>query len=106
MVRIQRFLQKQKILPVRVTHGICGMSTYDSLRVIYFIKGEKQQLAEKIILLFSQRKNCSAASYSSNEAEFRTNIQLTRWSSASIKRLEDALHLHTSVEAGNQLETG
>ena len=34
-----------KIHPVRVTHGICGMSIYDPLQAIYFVKGEKQRLA-------------------------------------------------------------
>ena len=54
----------------------------------------------------SQRKNRSTASYSINQAEFRTNVQLTRRSSASIKRLEDALHLHVSIEPCNHIETG
>ena len=51
------------------------------------------------------KKETFAASYSISEAEFRTNIQLTRRSSASIKRLEDALHLHMSIETSNRLET-
>ena len=37
-------LPETKIRPVRVTQGICGMSTCDPLRAIYFVKGEKQQL--------------------------------------------------------------
>ena len=37
----------KKTLPVHVTHGICGMSTYDPLRAIYFLKGEKQRLVRK-----------------------------------------------------------
>ena len=32
----------KKTLPVHVTHGICGMLTYDLLRTIYLVKGEKQ----------------------------------------------------------------
>ena len=93
MVRIERFCQKQKILPVCVSHGICGMLTYDPLRVIYFVKGEKQRLVERIVLPFSRRKNRSASSCSINEMDFIANIQLTRCSSASIKQLEDALCL-------------
>ena len=77
----------------------------------YLVKGDKLRLVGKIVRPFSQRKsfrkeNLSAASYSINEAEFRANIQLTRRSSGSIKRLEDTLRLHVSVEASNRLETG
>ena len=38
---------KQRRLPVHVTHGICGMSTYDPLQAIYLVKGEKQRLVGK-----------------------------------------------------------
>ena len=106
MVRIEQFCQKQKIIPVRVTYRICCISTYDPLRAIYFIIGKMQQLVERIVPQFFQGKNRSAAFYSINKADFRTNIQLTRRSSASIKQLQDALHLHMSVGTSNQLETG
>ena len=36
----------------------------------------------------------------------QTGTQLTRWSSALIKWLEDTWCLHVSVEASNRLETG
>ena len=39
--------QKQTRLPVCATNAICGMSTYDPLRAIYLVKGEKQRLVGK-----------------------------------------------------------
>ena len=83
-----------KIISVRVTNGICHMLTYDLLQAIYFIKGEKQQ-RNNCSAIF-QRKNLSTASYS-----MKRSLEQIRWSSALIKQLEDALHLHVGVEVSN-----
>ena len=66
----------KKTLPVHVTHGIYGMSTYDPLRAILLVKGEKQRLLGK---------NCSAV-FSRKESfrSFLLPIQSTRRSSEPI----------------------
>ena len=44
---MEQFCQKQTRFPVRATNAIRGMSTYDPLRAIYLVKGEKQRLVGK-----------------------------------------------------------
>ena len=66
MERVEWFHEIQRRHSLRVTHGICGILTYDPLWSIHLVKGEKQQLVERIVLLFSRGENRFAASYSIN----------------------------------------
>ena len=66
----------KKTLPVHVTHGICGMSTYDPLRAIYLVKREKQQLVGKNRSAVFARKESFCS--------FLLPTQSTRWSSEPI----------------------